>query len=221
MCRKCYKRQPDQRAASLAYERAGYERRNAKRRERWASDPAYAEAQRHRTNAASTARYAGDMEWRAARNAASTVYRAQPDVAQRLKEQNKMYHKERQQDPVYRKARSYSARRRNTGYTPELFERLWETQNGCCAICRRSLQLGSHAALSVAADHCETVAGVLVQNGTPGSTKHPRGLLCSICNQALGMYEWHLRDNGVEVPAFARYLRETMANVLTSPGEDG
>jgi hypothetical protein len=78
------------------------------------------------------------------------------------------------------------ARRRNLrrryGITPEQFDALWKAQRGRCALCPRRLRRGARGFEGGAnVDHSH-------------KTKHVRGLLCAICNLALGRYEeWNAR----------------------------
>jgi hypothetical protein len=81
----------------------------------------------------------------------------------------------RKEDPLFKaRANRYTARsnrKRATGFTHDLYERTYIFQDGRCGICRVELPFERK---NTCADH-----GV---NG-------PRGILCSICNMALGHYE--------------------------------
>lgn len=59
------------------------------------------------------------------------------------------------------------------GITLEQYNKMFEYQNGCCAICNAH-QLELNRSLDV--DHCHKMGYV-------------RGLLCSVCNLQVGMYE--------------------------------
>lgn len=86
---------------------------------------------------------------------------------------------------------------RNTyGITLAEYEAMLHAQGGVCAICREPEgQVGGRhgtAALSLAVDHDHT-------------TGHVRGLLCSSCNQGLGMFKHEANLLG----AALRYLTST------------
>lgn len=63
-------------------------------------------------------------------------------------------------------------RRYHYGISPEEYESFWTTQEGKCAICVTILERDR----STHIDHCHT-------------TKKIRGLLCSRCNQGLGLFQ--------------------------------
>jgi hypothetical protein len=65
---------------------------------------------------------------------------------------------------------------RKNGWTEELFEAVWKTQNGRCAICPRQLSRTWRHLDSVFADHDH-------------ATEKPRGLLCRNCNTGLGLFK--------------------------------
>lgn len=66
-----------------------------------------------------------------------------------------------------------SKRLQRTGCTQELYDFLYQQQEGCCAICgKHALELKR----SLAADHCH-------------DSKKIRGLLCGSCNQGLGYFK--------------------------------
>lgn len=77
---------------------------------------------------------------------------------------------------------------RRTGWTNEGFERAWHEQHGRCGACSCQLLDVKHGD-GVARDHYETLDGVRCKSGTKGAKKHPRGLLCVVCNIVLGYYE--------------------------------
>jgi len=66
-------------------------------------------------------------------------------------------------------------RERNTGWTPELYDRAVEVQQGRCAICGK-VPKGKGISGILHADH---------KHGT--EPKQPRELLCTNCNRALGL----------------------------------
>lgn len=71
------------------------------------------------------------------------------------------------------------------GITLAIYDEMFETQNGCCAICGESCMTGQ--ALSVDHDH---------------KTGEVRGLLCKRCNFGIG----YLRDSPELLKAAAEYL---------------
>ena len=79
--------------------------------------------------------------------------------------------------------RRASRRRKATGWTQDEYDVALAAQNGCCAICRKSVIL--------AADHHH-------------ETGHKRGLLCHNCNLGLGNFY----DNPELLRAAAAYLEE-------------
>lgn len=74
------------------------------------------------------------------------------------------------------------------GITLEEFNQLLEKQGGRCAICGTDKPSGRHNSFHV--DHCH-------------GTNKVRGLLCSNCNQALGLFN----DNIDALRNAAKYLR--------------
>lgn len=69
-------------------------------------------------------------------------------------------------------------RKNKYGITPEDFESLWESQEGCCVICNIKLDDGfspSHKPNKAVIDHCHDTGNV-------------RGILCTKCNKGLGMF---------------------------------
>lgn len=59
------------------------------------------------------------------------------------------------------------------GITLEEYNNLFFKQNGCCDICKKHQ---SEFKISLSVDHCHETGNI-------------RGLLCSSCNRALGMYK--------------------------------
>lgn len=76
---------------------------------------------------------------------------------------------------------------RRYGLTVEDYNKILAEQGGLCAICRKPCTV--NPSLSVDHDH---------------KTGKVRGLLCSLCNQALGL----AKDSPEVLEALARYLRE-------------
>lgn len=81
----------------------------------------------------------------------------------------------------------WQTRKRLMGITQELFWQVFESQNGCCAICLDLLPVEEH---NIHVDHDH-------------KTGHYRGLLCGSCNWGLGQF----RDNPDTCARAADYLR--------------
>lgn len=79
-----------------------------------------------------------------------------------------------------------SSRFRLTGCTHEQYTKLKLEQSGCCKICNRH---ESEFKIQLAADHCHKTGKV-------------RGLLCTSCNRALGLF----RDNTDVLISAIKYL---------------
>jgi hypothetical protein len=73
------------------------------------------------------------------------------------------------------------------GITLEYYNKLFKTQNECCAICKRPQNIFKRR---FAVDHCHT-------------TNKVRGLLCMDCNVAVG----HFKDNFYLCLSAAEYLK--------------
>ncbi len=80
----------------------------------------------------------------------------------------------------------YNATRKRGG--PSLYDQMFESQAGVCAVCRKPERSGRYKTLTV--DHCH-------------ASEKIRGLLCSTCNRAIGM----MGDNPLVLEVAARYLR--------------
>jgi hypothetical protein len=98
-----------------------------------------------------------------------------------------------------------SSRQRSAGFSRDMVRALRVAQGSRCAVCAAMLVSGNKAH-GECADHYETLHGSIVPNGTKGSTKHPRGLLCKTCNYALGLYERVQRPNGLRIAQYEDYL---------------
>ncbi len=98
--------------------------------------------------------------------------------------------------------REYS-RRFKAGFSKRLFEQLIEMQAGKCDICSVVMVSGKNNPKDPCADHIDTPEGPL-----------PRGVLCRICNAALGHYEKHQRGR-IEILPYEKYLAETPVDRLT------
>ena len=80
---------------------------------------------------------------------------------------------------------------RKKGLTPEQYDQKWRDQQGVCASCGEpETRRNQYGVLRLAID-------------TDHSTGQPRGLLCMLCNRALGM----LRDDPVVVENLLSYRR--------------
>lgn len=90
----------------------------------------------------------------------------------KLNEQNRKYPRcNGDKEKAAKQARKYSLKRLY-GITPEDYNKMFEEQEGCCAIC------GSHQSEQkrpLCVDHCH-------------ETKVVRGLLCDSCNMGLGKF---------------------------------
>lgn len=94
-------------------------------------------------------------------------YAADPEYAERKREVS------RKTQEKHREAIRAARRDRKYGLPPGWFDTQWEAQGGRCAIC--SVPFGTDRYRDVAnVDHCH-------------ATGRPRGLLCHLCNRALGL----------------------------------
>ena len=107
-------------------------------------------------------------------------------------EQRRRY---RQANPEGSKIRNRIISLRVYGLTLEDYDVLLETQGGLCAVCRRKCSVHEH--LSV--DHCH-------------KTNIVRGLLCFMCNTALGKLE----DDIERIEAAIEYLERAKRLAQTS-----
>lgn len=81
------------------------------------------------------------------------------------------------------------ARLRNTGWSPEEYERQWCIQEGKCAICGCTLNSSRYTKASADHDH---------------KTGKLRGILCCNCNTAIGL----MKENPYRLECAIRYLEE-------------
>ena len=79
--------------------------------------------------------------------------------------------------------------RRNYKITPEIFNKMWENQNGECAICKQPMQPRGRKLSAVTVDHNHATGEV-------------RGLLCRGCNHGIG----NLKDDPKVMQSAAEYL---------------
>ncbi len=94
-------------------------------------------------------------------------------------------------------------RRFKSGFTRELFHQLMEMQGGKCDICSVDMVPGKQNPKDPCADHVDMPHG-----------PQARGVLCRVCNVALGHYEKHQRGR-IVIEHYERYLRETPVDRLT------
>lgn len=85
--------------------------------------------------------------------------------------------------------------RRKFGITAEDWARLFNAQNGCCAICHAHLEFNK----STHVDHCHT-------------TRRVRGLLCVCCNWVIG----YAHDSGSTLRTAADYLERPDASACAA-----
>ncbi len=104
---------------------------------------------------------------------------------------------------AYNREQALRRERQRIGFTPELVEQLRDLQRGCCALCYVKLTHGGNSAVSEHADHCHA-SGLA------------RGLLCAVCNLALGQYERHQAPRGMYIAIYERYLAHPPANMVDS-----
>ena len=97
--------------------------------------------------------------------------------------QNRDYYRKNREEIILRR------RLRKHGLTEAAFDQLWAEQNGLCAICFCGMVKKSHQSDSVNIDHCHESGAV-------------RGLLCSLCNCAIGM----MQDDPVVLRSAIEYL---------------
>src|ERR1043166_3270839 len=100
-------------------------------------------------------------------------------------ETHKMFLKAR---PEYAAERMHKQALAKLGLTLADYNRMYDEQDGCCAICKEPESGNKNQKLS--ADHCHE-SGVF------------RGLLCNRCNRAMGLF----RDDPEILEAAANYLR--------------
>ena len=78
---------------------------------------------------------------------------------------------------------------RNYKITPDIFNKMWDDQNGDCAICKQPMQPRGRAKSAATVDHNHETGIV-------------RGLLCRGCNHGLGC----LKDDPKVLQSAAEYL---------------
>lgn len=116
------------------------------------------------------------------------------------KERKAKWHKDSGQDekaksrdacPKRKERKIANQRCRRTGFTEELWQRLFLSQQGCCAICGSAFPSPSH----IRSDHCH-------------ASDTPRGLLCHPCN----IIEGYMSRMEISPEEFAKRLSNYLAN---------
>jgi hypothetical protein len=82
-----------------------------------------------------------------------------------------------------------TVRLRETGWSPEDYEKAWVEQKGCCAICGKKLDGSKYAKPNADHDH---------------KTKKLRGILCVQCNTAIGL----MKDSTERLSRAIEYLNK-------------
>ncbi|WKW84848.1 hypothetical protein SEA_JAMZY_57 [Gordonia phage Jamzy] len=106
------------------------------------------------------------------------------DLEARKEASKRRWHEKRKHDAEYRTHRVNGTRERRWklfGGSQQLFDQLWEAQDGLCAICSHPMNLpsdrkGDKRTREACFDHCH-------------KKMVPRGLLCLGCNVKLGWLE--------------------------------
>lgn len=169
------------------------EQRNAKRRERYATDGEYREkalANRRAWKGKSPKRTPEQETERNARR------REQYATDAAFREESKKAAKEW---AVRNVEKRFAQNIRRYGISPADYQKMYDDQKGLCAICDRWLPSSDGRASSLRSrndrlhiDHCHTTGRV-------------RGLLCHRCNIGIG----HLDDDPARMERAARYLRRS------------
>jgi hypothetical protein len=123
-------------------------------------------------------------------------YKNKEDKAANMKkwnEKNKDYRQDYNQDYYAKNPESYknSYLMRTYGITLQDYNKMFEEQSGCCAICNTHQ---SEFKQSLSVDHCHATGKV-------------RALLCKFCNTALGM----MKDDPELLIKAAGYINEHKA----------
>lgn len=138
-----------------------------------------------------------------------SAYNKRPDrSAARRSQQNKWRKTPKGREVEERAARKYrptakniAAKRRHTlkqrGLTPDEYDRMFEAQDGKCAVCLRP---AAESSKGLHVDHDHSCCATL-----PTCGKCNRGLLCLTCNMGIG----HLREGQLLEAAIA-YLERSL-----------
>lgn len=103
-----------------------------------------------------------------------------PEYRKKINERSKKYYSKRKESNYK------TSLKRNYNMTPEQYDLLFKQQNGCCKICGVNQKLLKKRLF---VDHCHKTGKV-------------RGLLCQMCNHALGL----LKDNKQNIENMLKYL---------------
>lgn len=104
----------------------------------------------------------------------------------RAKEEYKQYRRDYKNTQKAKESRRNQLLKKNFGINLETYKLMLSEQNNVCAIC-----LKSEEKRSLAVDHCHKTGKI-------------RGLLCSFCNQSIGM----MSDNVENIIRAAEYLKK-------------
>lgn len=159
--------------------------RNAKSRQRYATDPVYREAQK-----AAAQKWRKDnpdrkrelnRAWEAANPERTAESKRKWAQSEQGREASRSYYM------ANREAFLAANRERRSGFTPDFFASTLEGQDYCCAICGDDLR--SKANHHIHADHCH-------------DSGKPRGILCNGCNAGIGFF----KDDPERLRAAINYL---------------
>jgi len=134
-----------------------------------ATDPDWVEQERSRGRAYMQ-KHRADPENR------KKSYAAHKEWAQKNKHYLNEKNRERNQKPEYKLKARERLLNKNYGMSSEDFQRLFDEQEGSCAICRKTLRIEKMGKDRAVVDHDH-------------STGKVRGILCSPCNLSLGILE--------------------------------
>ncbi|WP_100480104.1 endonuclease domain-containing protein [Mycobacteroides abscessus] len=137
---------------------------------------------RHKENERRRARYANDPEYRARRKAEARnylVHRRATDPEWVERERVRKLIENMSEDRRQHKnanTRRNAWKRRGIDITPEEWMRHHTQQLGCCFLCGIAIPSLDESGKKPNVDHCHECQDI-------------RGLLCPVCNRALGLYE--------------------------------
>ncbi len=132
-------------------------------------------------------------EWRAANRERVKAYRREwvAKNAEHVAQYQQSYQAEYQKQADVQFETWMRNLRRNYGITPSDFNRMWDSQDGQCRICKVKLKPRGRTSDSVSVDHNHATGAV-------------RALLCRQCNRAIGL----MKDDPEILRAAALYLDE-------------
>jgi len=99
------------------------------------------------------------------------------------------------------RAKNFACQGRRNGFLPALTAALLTKQDGRCAICAVGIFVGDRGPRGINRDHDHV-------------TGRARGLLCSMCNMCLGIYEKRQRPAGLVIEVYESYLRSPPADTI-------